>query len=461
MANKAQIIPVEQQLSVQGKTRDLSYKPMVSPFVSAIPDLIKTTQGLAGTLDAMQQRNDKIRMNSFERKLSSKEKEFDLLVSQANSAEEIDKAYENYTSSIKQMAQQELGKRLYNKWMYENNYFEDTVKSVADRAKLPVLQKQALSDIKETIRQSAFDRSFTRNPLEKNAIDESVMATLDYASGGAKGVPAIIDKAEADSLLNKYTKDVSKQDLINDFETVGEVETAKRIADKNNYKGLDFDERRELLLSQIKKNREHADSVRTNPAVYVAFEDSIKQGTFDQGKLNWAYTNGNVTLTDKRALEKMAEEDIPSTKKQARDLITAKFSASDMDTNFGNIIFTRQKALQMFYQLLDKNPQATDDEIMGFAKRAIDTYETIDNDTILGTLPMPKIAIDEGISRKEMGKYTREDIDEKIVSILENKDMSEDEKILQTSQLQEWYPYLLNRDERAAKKAAKQAQAKK
>ena len=458
---KAQINPIEQNSMVQGQASNLNYKPVVSPLASVAPDLARTAQTFAGTLDAMQQRNDKIRLNSFERKLSTKEKEFDLLLSQANSAEEIDRAYEGYTKSVKQMAQQELGKRLYDKWMYENNYFEDAAKSVADRAKFPVLQKQGLADINETIRQSAFDRSFTRNPLEKQAIDDSVMATLEYASSGANGVPAIIDKSQADSLLNKYTKDISKQDLLNDFEIYGEVETANRIANKENYKGLDFEERKELLLSQIKKNKEHSDSIRTNPAVYVNFENSIKDGTFEQGKLNWAYTNGQITLTDKRALEKQAEEDMPTTKKQAVNLITAKFSASDMDANFGSVIYTRQKALQFFYQLVEQNPQANDEDIMGFAQRAIDTYETIDNETILSTLPMPQAALNKGIARKEMSKYTKEDIDQMIIALMSDNSISEEEKTMQAAQYEEWYPYLKNRDERAARKAVRAAQAKK
>ena len=458
---KAQINPIEQNSMVQGQASNLNYKPVVSPLASVAPDLARTAQTFAGTLDAMQQRNDKIRLNAFERKLSTKEKEFDLLLSQANSAEEIDRAYEGYTKSVKQMAQQELGKRLYDKWMYENNYFEDAAKSVADRAKFPVLQKQGLADINETIRQSAFDRSFTRNPLEKQAIDDSVMATLEYASSGANGVPAIIEKSQADSLLNKYNKDISKQDLLNDFEIYGEVETANRIANKENYKGLDFEERKELLLSQIKKNKEHSDSVRTNPAVYVNFENSIKDGTFEQGKLNWAYTNGQITLTDKRALEKQAEEDMPTTKKQAVNLITAKFSASDMDANFGSVVYTRQKALQFFYQLIEQNPQANDEDIMGFAQRAIDTYETIDNETILSTLPMPQAALNKGIARKEMSKYTKEDIDQMIIELMSDNSISEEEKTMQVAQYEEWYPYLKNRDGRAARKAAKAAQAKK
>ena len=458
---KAQINPIEQNSMVQGQASNLNYKPVVSPLASVAPDLARTAQAFAGTLDAMQQRNDKIRLNAFERKLSTKEKEFDLLLSQANSAEEIDRAYEGYTTSVKQMAQQELGKRLYDKWMYENNYFEDTAKSVADRAKFPVLQKQGLADINETIRQSAFDRFFTRNPLEKQAIDDSVMATLEYASSGANGVPAIIDKSQADSLLNKYTKDISKQDLLNDFEIYGEVETANRIANKENYKGLDFEERKELLLSQIKKNKEHSDSVRTNPAVYVSFENSIKDGTFEQGKLNWAYTNGQITLTDKRALEKQAEEDMPTTKKQAVNLITAKFSASDMDANFGSVVYTRQKALQFFYKLVEQNPQANDEDIMGFAQRAIDTYETIDNETILSTLPMPQAALNKGIARKEMSKYTKEDIDKMITELRSDNSISEEEKTMQVAQYEEWYPYLKNRDERAERKAARAAQAKK
>ena len=458
---KAQINPIEQNSMVQGQASNLNYKPVVSPLASVAPDLARTAQTFAGTLDAMQQRNDKIRLNSFERKLSTKEKEFDLLLSQANSAEEIDRAYEGYTKSVKQMAQQELGKRLYDKWMYENNYFEDAAKSVADRAKFPVLQKQGLADINETIRQSAFDRSFTRNPLEKQAIDDSVMATLEYASSGANGVPAIIDKSQADSLLNKYTKDISKQDLLNDFEVYGEVETANRIANKENYKGLDFEERKELLLSQIKKNKEQSDSIRTNPAVYVNFENSIKDGTFEQGKLNWAYTNGQITLTDKRALEKQAEEDMPTTKKQAVNLITAKFSASDMDANFGSVVYTRQKALQFFYQLVEQNPQANDEDIMGFAQRAIDTYETIDNETILSTLPMPQAALNKGIARKEMSKYTKEDIDQMIIELMSDNSISEEEKTMQVAQYEEWYPYLKNRDERAARKAVRAAQAKK
>ena len=60
-----------------------------------------------------------------------------------------------------------------------------------------------------------------------------------------------------------------------------------------------------------------------------------------------------------------------------------------------------------------------------------------------------------------MSKYTKEDIDQMIIELMSDNSISEEEKTMQVAQYEEWYPYLKNRDERAARKAAKAAQAKK
>ena len=124
MANKA---PINSQKAPE-------YFLNVPKFDSNVParqelaakSLAAVTQTLAGTLDSMQQRNDKIAMTAFERKLASMEKTLNLQAGEANTPEAVDSLYDEYKTSVDNTAKEILGDRLYGTWNSQesDNYYD-------------------------------------------------------------------------------------------------------------------------------------------------------------------------------------------------------------------------------------------------------------------------------------------------------------------------------------------------
>ena len=191
---------------------------------------------------------------------------------------------------------------------------------------------------------------------------------------------------------------------------------------------------------------------KTNPNVYVALESEVDNGNFDQKKINYAYTQGQLSLSDKSKLEERANSLIPSAKKQAVSLINSKFSASNLDARFGDINYVREKALQSFYQKVQLDPKASDIDLIKMANDTIDEYEIIDSDNMMLALPIPKAARDEGYTKKDMSKWTAADVDNKIKAIQDKakaRGQFTQDEILSLSQYNEWYPYLENKAKKA------------
>lgn len=209
MANKA---PINAQKAPE-------YFLNVHKFDSRVPakqelaakSLAAVTQTLAGTLEGMQQRNDKIAMTAFERKLASMEKTLNLQAGEANTPEAVDSLYNEYKASVDNTAKEMLGNRLYNTWnSQESSNYYDLVADSMQRAKVPILQKAGGVYIDELIESSARDRA-TASDEERKNIDATVNLALKYATFPDDNSVPIYDVPTAEAKLKTYK---NKADLV-------------------------------------------------------------------------------------------------------------------------------------------------------------------------------------------------------------------------------------------------------
>lgn len=183
----------------------------------AMADVTKT---LAGTLASMQDRNDKIAMTAFERKLASMEKTLNMQAVTANTIDAVDNLYKNYKEQVNNTAKEMLGDRLFGKWSQEQGitYF-DVTSDAMERAKMPILQKAGDIAIDELIEASAKDRA--RAPEEaRDDIDKTVIEAINYATYPKDGSMPIYDAptgvAKIKTYKNKADQIAVEQDALID-----------------------------------------------------------------------------------------------------------------------------------------------------------------------------------------------------------------------------------------------------
>lgn len=167
----------------------------------AMADITKT---LAGTLASMQDRNDKIAMTAFERKLASMEKTLNMQAATANTIDTVDNLYKNYKEQVNNTAKEMLGDRLFGKWSQEQSttYF-DVTSDAMERAKMPILQKAGGIAIDELIEVSAKDRAMAPEEARGN-IDKTVIEAIKYATYPKDGSMPIYDASTGAAKIKTY-----------------------------------------------------------------------------------------------------------------------------------------------------------------------------------------------------------------------------------------------------------------
>ena len=167
----------------------------------AMADVTKT---LADTLASMQDRNDKIAMTAFERKLASMEKTLNVQAAAANTTDAVDNLYKNYTEQVNNTAKEMLGDRLFGKWSQEQSttYF-DVTGDAMERAKMPILQKAGGIAIDELIEASAKDRAMAPEEA-RGDIDKTVIEAINYATYPKDGSMPIYDAPTGAAKIKVY-----------------------------------------------------------------------------------------------------------------------------------------------------------------------------------------------------------------------------------------------------------------
>ena len=450
------------QPRVSGPVRD-AYS---APEAQAMQQVARGLEQAGGVLYDLQQQQKALNMSAFEADAELAAKKYADELANSNDYLSFGQKYSEFEKSIQEMGKARLGDAAYDNWaatkgkLFMGGIQLDTAQQTAQKKSVALK-----GELQQNLKQLALLSAYAQTPQLAGEYRKQAENLISSAYNPAYGTPYINELEK-----QKFEKDFGQETDLQDIERLSQYSAVKAynsLQNPANYKWLTRAQREQisnkLLLDITGKSASSGGggTVKTDPNVYVSFENDIANGDFDQGKLNWAYTQGQITLADKRALEKQQEELIPSAKKQAVDLISARFSTSSLDSRFGDIAYTRTKALQSFEFLLKNNPKATDFEIAEFANRVIDEYQQYDYDTRQNTLPLPKDALDSGINREQMKKLTQEQLDDRIQRLFDRAKMEgglTPDISYQISQYNEWYPFIKSRDEKAAKRAQQNKQ---
>lgn len=242
----------------------------------------KVVNTITDTLGKMQDRNDKLAMTAFERKLSSIEKTLMLQAGKANTTEAVDSLYENYKKEVDSTAKEMLGDRLYNKWNTDQsaNYL-DIINDSMQRAKAPILQRDGDIQVSQIIENAAKDRATAASDEARANIDAVVSSAINFATYPKDGSMPIYDSTTGAAKLKTYK---NKADLyaLNADAQVNARETVKRI-DSGYYKNLSAEQMQEekVKVQKLVDKQEQEDLYAFAKAKYT----DPKSGKIDYAKV--------------------------------------------------------------------------------------------------------------------------------------------------------------------------------
>lgn len=197
----------------------------------------KMAHTLTDTLGKMQERNDKLAMTAFERKLASIEKTLLLQAGDANTTEAVDALYDKYKQEVDGIAKEMLGSRLYDTWNKDQstNYY-DIINDTMQRAKAPILQRDGDIKVSELIESAAKDRAMANSDKDRADIDAVVTTAIKFATYPEDGSMPIYNSTTGEAKLKTYRNKADLYALNNDAQ-INARETIKRI-DSGYYKNL-------------------------------------------------------------------------------------------------------------------------------------------------------------------------------------------------------------------------------
>ena len=215
--------------------------------------LSSMASSLSGMLASMQNRNDRIAMTAFDRKVASMEKNLNLKVAQANTLDDIDNQYKNFENDLDSTAKEMLGNRLYNTWANEekNNYLS-IMNDAKERAKIPVLQKDGKVQLDNLIDASVKD-IVTKEGPERESIKYIVKTAIKNSVVPEDGGVPIYDKVQGEALYKTFLNKTDHSQVLYDMNIDADktLENVKAGA----YKNLS-QEQVQSLLPKVQKEAE-------------------------------------------------------------------------------------------------------------------------------------------------------------------------------------------------------------
>ena len=251
------------------------------------------TSSVAGMLSSMQERNDKIAMTAFERKVASMEKTLDLKVAQATTTDDIDNQYKTFETDLDNTAKEMLGNRLYNTWNNENktNYLS-VMNDAKERAKIPVLQKEGRVQLDNLIDASVKD-IVTKEGADRESVIDTVKMAIDSSTLYQDGSVPLYDKPKAEALYKTFLNKVDQSQVLYDMETNADVALDK--LKKGEYTNLS----QEQVLALTPKVQKEADKQeRENLFEYAKGKyTDTKSGQVDYPKVI-SYLNSEAPIKE-------------------------------------------------------------------------------------------------------------------------------------------------------------------
>ena len=324
------------------------------PKADAIGALATMTGKFAETLQGMQDRNDKLALTNFERKLSSMEKTLALQAGMANTTDEVDNLYNTFRGDVDATAKNMLKGNLYNRWSQQSktNYYDLTADAM-NRAKVPILQREADITITDLIDSSSIAR-MTAGEEERKLIDENVRTAIDYATYPKDGSLPIYTSTQGNQ---KYKTYLNKADVMS-VSADAEVDAASTM------KKLEAGGYSNLSAEQIKTIKPQLKKLVDTQEQENIYEQYRKKNTDPKsGETNWRKMTAELNT--------QAEKETGAKKANINAATQMAYSTMNRDEQI-----KKQVARQLETDTYDKASQFT---LKGDWPAAIRVWEESDN----------------------------------------------------------------------------------
>lgn len=253
MANKAQIIPVEQKTMVQGQTKSLNYKPIMTNanFAQGLSEL---SNGLSNAIYEQNKRIEKLKFADNDEKLKITSAEMNLALSKAKDQDEFDAIKKEYTDRMKNESKARLGK-MYDKWNnLEGSNFMSAMEVDIKEKQIGLNDKIAKETATSTIKDMAYQWGYAPTEEARKVQDD---VFNDYLANSGFNV------AEQEAYRRKYDHDKEHGYLTQEV-IKNPAKVKKLLDDPKNFDNLTIEERESFRHSAdvsekaLKKARKEA-----------------------------------------------------------------------------------------------------------------------------------------------------------------------------------------------------------
>lgn len=232
MANKAQIIPVEQKTMVQGQAKSLNYKPIMTnaQFAQGLSEL---SNGLSNAIYEQNKRIEKLKFADNDEKLKITSAEMNLALSKAKDQDEFDAIKKEYTDRMKNESKARLGK-MYDKWNnLEGSNFMSAMEVDIKEKQIGLNDKIAKETATSTIKDMAYQWGYAPTEEARRVQDD---VFNDYLANSGFNV------AEQEAYRRKYDHDKEHGYLTQEV-VKNPAKVKKLLDDPKNYDNLTIEER--------------------------------------------------------------------------------------------------------------------------------------------------------------------------------------------------------------------------
>lgn len=253
MANKAQIIPVEQKTMVQGQAKSLNYKPIMTnaQFAQGLSEL---SNGLSNAIYEQNKRIEKLKFADNDEKLKITSAEMNLALSKAKDQDEFDAIKKEYTDRMKNESKARLGK-MYDKWNnLEGSNFMSAMEVDIKEKQIGLNDKIAKETATSTIKDMAYQWGYAPTEEARRVQDD---VFNDYLANSGFNV------AEQEAYRRKYDHDKEHGYLTQEV-IKNPAKVKKLLDDPKNFDNLTIEERESFRHSAdvsekaLKKARKEA-----------------------------------------------------------------------------------------------------------------------------------------------------------------------------------------------------------
>ncbi len=244
MPPKAQINEIEQNRMVNPQFAPANIKAVANPNIAAAAESVAA---VADTLGKIQQHNDALKMDTFEKQLDIMKYDYDTSLQKDGNPDNFGALLNAHKETILQKGKEVLGERVFNIWknQHSQNYF-DYLKADTDRTALPLAKKLEVKNTLENLRSAAYNYGYAKTAEEQLSYDQDVEETISK-----------FDPIVQKELRDDYTQ-LKTNNYLSRMVEQNPAQVVKDMDDKEKYKNLDLDDKLKWKAeaARILKNRQ-------------------------------------------------------------------------------------------------------------------------------------------------------------------------------------------------------------